>query len=127
MSEPRFVLSRKKVVSQHDVVKGLADTVSYSSKTNQDVTKVLEKETDCMFSVHSYNELEHVKDMSRVWFIAQAWDAGMIEDLVSKGVESFVVDNEYDLDVLIDLAETRLTRTLTDGECQKFLHTQNCQ
>ena len=102
MSEPKFVLSRKKVVSQHDIVKGLADTVSYSSKTNQDVTKVLEKETDCMFCVHSYNELEHVKDMGRVWFIAQAWDSGEIENLVGMGVKSFVVDNEYDLDVLID-------------------------
>ena len=102
MQSPKFVLSKRKVVEQYKIVENLADKVSYSSKTNQDVTRVLEKETDCMFSVHSANELEHVSDMSRVWFLAQAWDAGMIDDLIGRGVESFVVDNKYDLDVLID-------------------------
>ncbi len=105
MQSPRFVLSKKKVIEQYNKVKGLADTVSYSSKTNQDVTKVLEKETDCMFSVHFVNELKHIKDMSRVIFLAQAWNSNEIRNLVDKGIKWFVVDNEVDLDGLLRFLE----------------------
>ena len=31
-----------------------------------------------------------------------------------------------DLDVLVDLAQSRLTRTLTDAECQTYLHVEAC-
>jgi WD40 repeat protein len=31
-----------------------------------------------------------------------------------------------DLDVLVELAESRLTRTLTDAECQTYLHVEAC-
>ena len=51
MQKPKFILSRKKVLEQYSKVKSVADIVSYSSETNQDVTKILEKETDSMFSV----------------------------------------------------------------------------
>ena len=105
MQGPRFVLSKKKVIEQYNKVKGLADTVSYSSKTNQDVTKVLEKETDSMFSVHFVNELKHIKDMSRVIFLAQAWSNEEINELIGKGIRWFVVDNEPDLDGLLKFLE----------------------
>lgn len=101
MQEAKFVLSKNKVLEQYNKVKEVADVVSYSSKTNQDVTKILDMETDCMFSVHLVNELKHVKDMSRVIFLAQAWDSEMIKKLVGIGIGYFVVDNEADLDELV--------------------------
>jgi ornithine decarboxylase len=97
----KFIFSQKKALEQHDAVKKHCTILSYSSKTNQDVTKVLEENTDCMFSVHFANELRHIKDKSRAIFLAQGWDEEMIEMLIQKGVRWFIVDNESDLDTII--------------------------
>ena len=99
--EPYFELSKSKALAQYAKVRELADAVSYSSKTNQQVTPILEENTDSLFSVHFAGELKHVKDMSRVIFLAQAWDAGQIDSLLAAGIRSFVVDNEPDLDTLL--------------------------
>jgi hypothetical protein len=32
----------------------------------------------------------------------------------------------FDLDELIEIARNELTRTLTDEECQQYLHEQRC-
>ena len=101
MEDAKFVLSKSKILEQYNKVKSLSDIVSYSSKTNQDVTKILEEETDCMFSVHLVNELKHLKDKSRALFIAQAWNNDFIFKLITDGIRNFVVDNEYDLDTLL--------------------------
>ncbi|MFH1770511.1 MAG: decarboxylase [archaeon] len=100
MNKPMFILSKSKVMEQYKKVKVLADTVSYSSKTNQLVTKILEEKTDCLFSVHLENELKHIKDFSRVIFLAQGWTNNYIKKLVDKGINYFVVDNKPDLDIL---------------------------
>lgn len=102
----KFVLSRKKVFEQLEKVKSAADIVSYSTKTNQEVTKVLAS-SDCMFSVHFINELKYVKDFSRVWFLAQAWHISFIQRLINLGIRSFVVDNLPDLDVLLRFLEAK--------------------
>lgn len=98
---PKFILSKSKVIEQYNKVKSSCDIVSYSSKTNPLITEILEKETDSLFSVHTLNELKNIKDASRVLFLAQAWNQEIIENLVKKGIRSFVVDNESDLDELI--------------------------
>lgn len=102
MEKALFVLSKGKVIEQFNKVRGLADIVSYSSKTNQHVTKILEEETGCLFSIHLDKELRHVKDKSRVTFLAQGWTGKDIKGLVKQGINFFVVDNEPDLDVLIE-------------------------
>jgi len=102
MSSPKFIVSKSKVLEQHNKIKELADSVSYSSKTNQEVAKILEKETDCMFSVHLVNELKHIKDMSRIIFLAQGWTIESIKELIDMKINYFVVDNESDLDVLLE-------------------------
>lgn len=106
MQSPKFVLSKSKVIEKYQKVRNISDIVSYSSKTNQDVTQILEKETDCMFSVHFQNELKHLNDFSRVIFLAQAWDKEEIEFLIEKGVRYFIADNESDLDVLLDFLKS---------------------
>ncbi|MBT4397166.1 decarboxylase [archaeon] len=102
--KPRFLLSKSKVIEQYNKIKDLG-IVSYSSKTNPLVTKILEENTNSMFSIHFVNELKHIKDKSRVLFLAQAWNEEEIKKLLDLGIKFFVVDNESDLDILLGYLE----------------------
>jgi len=103
--KPKFILSKSKVLEQYKIARENSDLVSYSSKTNQDITKILEENTDAMFSVHFNNELKHVKDLSRVLFLAQGWNEGEIANLIAKNISWFAVDNESDLNILLKFLE----------------------
>ncbi len=102
---PFFLISKKKALENYRLIKRNCDLVSYSSKTNQEITKILEKNTNCLFSVHFENELKHLKQMHRVIFLAQAWDKKMIKRLIKKGITKFIVDNSEDLAVFLDFLE----------------------
>ena len=98
-----FEISKSKVLSQFAVVKDHCDIVSYSSKTNPKVAGILESGIvgeKCLFSVHLVNELENITDCSRVLFLAQAWNAQKISELLSQGINWFIVDNESDLAII---------------------------
>lgn len=99
--KPRFEISKKKVLEQFKIIDELADITSYSSKTNPLITKILEKETNCFFSLHMKNELKHVDDKSRVFFLAQGWREEEIKEFILIGVRNFVIDNEPDLEELL--------------------------
>ncbi|MBI4014736.1 MAG: decarboxylase [Candidatus Aenigmarchaeota archaeon] len=103
----RFLLSRSKVLAQYKAVRELCDSVSYSVKTNPEVTEILEKNTDSMFSVHFATYMDAVKDKKKMWFLAQSWKSEDIDVLSRKGVESFIVDNENDLNVLLKWLEKK--------------------
>ncbi len=105
MRRPYFELSKSKVMEQYKTVNKLSDIVSYSSKTNPHVTPILEENTDCMFSVHNLNELRHIKDKTRILFLAQGWDDEEISYLLDEGISRFAVDNEHDLDRLLNHIE----------------------
>ncbi len=98
----KFILSKSKAIEQYKKAKELADIVSYSSKTNPDVTPILEAETDAKFNIHTINELKRVKDKSRVYFLAQGWSQEQIKSLLNQGVSKFIVDNETDLDTFLN-------------------------
>ena len=100
--EARFLLSRSKVIEQYNIVKSLADEVSYSFKTNTDVAKILESETNCSFSVESIKYIRQISEKSRVWFFTQAVNNNQLQELFNAGVNSFVVDNPYDLRTLLE-------------------------
>ncbi len=97
----KFILKKSIVKKQLDSCYELADEVSYSAKTNYDVAKVLE-EFDCNFSVHSYNAATRMGNKEKVWFFAQGWNKEEINNLFSLGINSFVVDNQKDLDLLVE-------------------------
>ncbi|MBS3107533.1 decarboxylase [Candidatus Woesearchaeota archaeon] len=101
----KFILSKFKVLDQFDKVERLADIVSYSSKTNPFVTRILEKERGCMFSVHAKEELKNIYDKTRILFLAQCWNEKFIDELVKQGIKCFVVDNEPDLNMLLKYLE----------------------
>ena len=100
----KFVLSKSKVLEQYSKVN--FTRVSFSSKTNPLISRILEEETDCLFSIHLINELNNIKDKSRALFLAQAWDEELISKLVNYGITKFVVDNEPDLEVLLAYLES---------------------
>ncbi len=100
-SKPHFELSKSVMLSQYKLAESIADKVSYSSKTNPDVTPILESESDCMFSVHLKNELKHIKDKSRVLFLTQGLSNNLLDELIGQGISNFVVDNEYDLELML--------------------------
>src|SRR3989338_567855 len=102
MGKPRFLLSKSKLLEQYNKVKDLTGNVSYSVKTNPIVAKVLESETDSWFTIHSMRYLDTINDKGRVWFVGQAWSEDDLELLFVKGIRSFIVDNEKDLQTLLD-------------------------
>jgi len=104
--KPKFILSKSKALEQYKIAREQADIISYSSKTNPLITKILEENTDSYFSIHFKNELKHIKDKSRVIFLAQAWNNKEIQELLQQNINFFVVDNEADLDTLLNYLET---------------------
>jgi len=100
--EPKFILSKNKVIKQYNTLKNLGVKVSYSWKTNPEVGKILEKESDSLFSIHNIEEIPDIKDKKRIWFFPQAWNKNEIKNLIDKEISNFVIDNEYDLKELID-------------------------
>ncbi|MBI2129449.1 decarboxylase [Candidatus Woesearchaeota archaeon] len=101
MNKARFVLSRSKVIEQHNKLKALDADISYSFKTNEEVGKVLEEETGCLFSIHFENDLPFLKDRSRVIFLAQGLNEEQLNRLFDLGINKFVVDNLVDLNTLL--------------------------
>jgi len=108
--KPKFILSQEIALMQYQTVEKICDIVSYSSKTNPLITKILENNTNSFFSIHFKNELKHIQDKSRVIFLAQAWNEEEINELIQQNITFFVVDNETDLNTLIEYLNQNPTK-----------------
>ena len=104
---PRFILYKDKVLKKYSELKDLSLKVSYSLKTNLEVGKILEDESDSMFSVHSLRELERVEDKMRVWYFLLGISEKDLEEIWNKGVRNFVVDLVADLNLLEKFIENK--------------------
>ncbi len=96
----RFVLNKSIALEQYRRLKELGVDVAYSVKTNPLIAPVLEEETDSEFTLHAMEPLDTIKDKSRIWYYAHAWDESEIGQLLLRGIRKFVVDNETDLELL---------------------------
>ncbi|MBL7170139.1 MAG: decarboxylase, partial [Candidatus Aenigmarchaeota archaeon] len=103
----KFIVSKTKTLEQYKKLRDLGCEVSYSVKTFPEITWILEENTDSFFSSHTTQTLGFVKDMSRVWFFAQAWNHELLDKLIEKNVRNFVVDNEADLETLMKHLEKK--------------------
>ena len=112
MNRAKFILSKSKLKEQLKQAYELADEVSYSLKTNYGVGKILEEESKCQFSVHSLKAVHELNSPERVWFFAQAWNKEELNNLLKFGVNSFVVDNEKDLNVLLENTNKKINLLL---------------
>ena len=106
MIEAKFILSKKIVKKQVEKLTKLGLKVSYSYKTNKEVGNVLQEicpEVD--FSIHAKEEIEMIKEKSKVWFFTQAESEEELINFLKKGINNFVVDNEVDLERILNVAK----------------------
>ena len=101
MSEAKFVLSKRKLREQWNLLKELGVKISYSYKTNHEVGNVLQEESDADFSIHAQEEIEMIKDKSKLWFFLQAESSEELKEFLNKEIKKFVVDNPEDLKTLL--------------------------
>ena len=109
MTAPKFILSKSKLLEQYNKLKELGLKVSYSYKTNHEVGKVLQElegAEDCEFSIHAFEEIEDIKDKSKISFFTQAENKEELKLLLEKGIRNFVVDNVIDLRRLLKVVES---------------------
>jgi len=107
---PRFILNKNRVIDKYRQLRNLGIKVSYSLKTNIEVGKVLEKETDSNFTVHSLKELSYINDKNRAWYFLIATNNEEIEYVLKLGIRNFVVDLNEDLKLLLNYIEKRMDR-----------------
>ena len=106
MTKAKFILSKKKILEQYKKLKELGIKISYSHKTNKEVTKVLE-DTNSEFSLHAFNEIKDIKDKNKIWFFTQANSNEELNKILDEGVKKFVIDNEIDLNNLLKIVEEK--------------------
>jgi len=99
-SKAKFVFSKKAIVDNISKLQELSDCVAYSVKSNPHITSVLEEKTSSFFLMHHINELQHIKDTKRIWFMLHCPEKEELDVLFKKGVENYIVDNINDLNFL---------------------------
>ena len=103
MTTAKFILSKQTLKDQVKLLTDLGFKVSYSYKTNREVGNVLQEicsEVD--FSIHAEEEIEMIKDKSKISFFIQAESIEDLKEILSNGVRNFVVDNEIDLERILN-------------------------
>jgi len=97
MTSAKFILSKKRLLEQVKSLEDLGLNLSYSYKTNREVGNVLQDVSDVDFSIHAREEIDMVRDKSKIWFFTQAELEEELMEILGKGIRNFVVDNEIDL------------------------------
>lgn len=106
--EPKFILSKKVLTEQVRKLEELGLKISYSYKTNRIVGKVLqEMKSNVDFSIHAKEEIDEMKDKSKIWFFLQTESEKEISEILDKKIRNFVVDNEVDLGRILKTAEKK--------------------
>jgi|APSaa5957512576_1039674.scaffolds.fasta_scaffold00031_47 ornithine decarboxylase len=106
MSEAKFILSKRIVKEQVQKLMDLGLYVSYSYKTNREIGKVLQEfDLGVDFSIHAKEEIEMIKNKSKVWFFLQAESEEELKKILNEEIRSFVIDNEIDLNTLLRVVE----------------------
>ena len=103
--EAKFILSKDIVKNQINILKKLGLKVCYSYKTNRGVGDIIQEMPDVDFSIHAKEEIERIKDKSRIWFFTQAELEEELEVILKEGIRNFVVDNKTDLAKILGVAE----------------------
>lgn len=101
MTEAKFILSKRVLKEQVQKLENLNLKISYSYKTNREVGNVLQEISKVDFSIHAKEEVDMIRDKSKIWFFTQAESEKELGELLEKGLRRFVVDNEIDLERLL--------------------------
>ncbi|MCK5150044.1 decarboxylase [Candidatus Pacearchaeota archaeon] len=103
--DAKFILSKKILKEQVERLEKLGLKISYSYKTNRIVGEVLQDISDVDFSIHAKEEIEDIKNKSKIWFFTQAELEEELKEILGLGIRNFVVDNEIDLQRLLNVVE----------------------
>lgn len=96
--DTKFILSKSALLNQVKILENLGLKISYSYKTNREVGNLLQKLSPSVnFSIHAKEEIEMIKDKSKISFFTQAESVEELKEILEKGIKTFVVDNEIDL------------------------------
>lgn len=110
MTESKFILSRKKLLEQVQKLKDLDLKISYSYKTNKEIGDILQNTPNIDFSLHAKEEIEKIKDKSKIWFFTQAESEKELKELLDKGIKKFVIDNVVDLTRILNIIKKTKTK-----------------
>lgn len=110
MTNPKFILSKSKLLEQVKLLENLGLRISYSYKTNKEVGNVLQEISNVDFSIHAKEETDMIEDKSKIWFFTQAELENEIEVLLDKGIRNFVIDNKVDLQRILKVIEKTQTK-----------------
>lgn len=102
MAQARFILSKSKLLNQVKLLEDIGLKISYSYKTNKEVGNILQEISNVDFSIHSKEEINMIKNKSKIWFFTQAESGDELENLLNKGIKNFVVDNKVDLSRILN-------------------------
>ncbi len=105
MNKAKFILSKRKLLEQVDILEKQNLKISYSYKTNHQVGDLLQEISKVDFSIHSKEEIKKIRDKSRIWFFTQAESAEELKEIINEDIRNFVIDNEVDLRKLLDIIE----------------------
>jgi len=103
MTDAHFILSKKMIKNQIKKLENLGLQISYSYKTNHEVGDILQKICpNIEFSIHASEEINMIKNKSKISFFTQAESIEELKQLIKKGIKNFVIDNEIDLKRLLE-------------------------
>ena len=106
MANPKFILSKSALLNQVKKLTDLGLGVSYSYKTNRKVGEILQDlSPEVDYSIHAFEEIEDIKDKSKIHFFTQAELEKDLKKILELGVRSFVVDNAVDFKRLLKVIE----------------------
>jgi len=99
-SKAKFVFSKKAILENFSKLQELSDSVAYSVKSNPHIVPILEEKTNSFFLIHHVNELQHIKDKKRIWFMLHSPEKEELDLLFKENVNKYIVDNINDLNFL---------------------------
>jgi len=106
--EAKFILSKNKLLEQVEKLKSIGLNISYSYKTNNLVGDVLQDlDEEILYSIHSFSEIDKIKNKEKIQFFSQAESIEEFKEILEKGILSFVIDNEIDLENLLKAVEIK--------------------
>ncbi len=106
-----FTLSKSKLLEQVKTLENLKLKISYSYKTNRDIGKVLQEIAPQVdFSIHAKEEIEDIKDKSKISFFTQAESIEELKEILETGIKNFVIDNLVDLERILKSIEETNTK-----------------
>jgi len=109
--KPHFTLSKSKLLDQVKTLEDLNLKISYSYKTNRDIGKVLQEIAPQVdFSIHAKEEIEDIKEKSKISFFTQAESIEELKEILSQGIKNFVIDNTVDLERILQAIKDSETK-----------------